>query len=370
MNTIRFLVMLATCFFEFQHFVQGQVQTPPDRNVDRFGIQKIYDDAPQPVNNWTFSGNANDPRFMEDKIVDAGNGWFKPENTTEMRVEVLSDAAANEKTIETFDVAKVLSKGYLYKPPNSADGKGDFLNIEQTWRFKVIKTGTGTVNGEAHIELVPGGYKQTSRKTKVGKDKAVPASCESMSYHFNIYPMTGRVKFEKDSDHTKGYTRSDPEKEQAVPRFDNSQEVVQKAILYRTATGMKLETYMDMTGRGGSFEKVLEFEDVGQWGPTEGGNSECHCSENVILSMARVAIGYRCDNMVDFQFKDMSIRSIDPSKPLHATAMATEESAAPNKSQATRDGRSGSASRAYSPVGPHPFTGFTSFGPAGLSSGR
>jgi hypothetical protein len=94
--------------------------------------------------------------------------------------------------------------------------------------------------------------------------------------------------------------------------------------------------YMDMTGRGGSFEKVLEFEDAGQWGPTEGGNSECHCSENVILLMARVAIGYRCDNMVDFQFKDMSIRSIDPSKPLHATAITTEKSAAPNKSlQAT-----------------------------------
>ena len=33
--------------------------------------------------------------------------------------------------------------------------------------------------------------------------------------------------------------------------------------------------------------------------------------------MARVAIGYRCDEMFDFQFKDMSIRSIDPSRPLH-----------------------------------------------------
>jgi len=42
-----------------------------------------------------------------------------------------------------------------------------------------------------------------------------------------------------------------------------------------------------------------------------------------------------------------------------------------NKSlQATRDSRSRSASRAYSPVGPRTFTGFTSFGPACLSSGR
>ncbi len=308
-------------FLSSQRQVQGQTANSvsiPRPDVDKFGIQKIYGDAPQPVNNWAFDGNTVDPRFMEQKIVNAGNRWYKPQDAVEMRVEVLSDASADENTIETFDVANVLRKGYLYKPPNSPDGKGDFLNIEQTWRFKVVKAGTGTKNGEAHIELVPGGYRQTSDKTKVGKDKAVPAGCESMSYHFNIYPLTGRVKFEKDSDHTSGYTRSDPEKDHAVPRFDDGQVVVQKAILYRTAHGMKLESYLDMSGKGDGFQKVLDFEDRGQWGPTRGGNSECHCSENVVLSMARVAIGYRCDNMVDFEFKDMSIRSIDPSKPLHA----------------------------------------------------
>ena len=31
---------------------------------------------------------------------------------------------------------------------------------------------------------------------------------------------------------------------------------------------MKLEMYLDMTGKGDSFEKVMEFEDTGQWGPT------------------------------------------------------------------------------------------------------
>lgn len=250
-DKIRFPVALAIGWLGFQDSVQGQI--PPVASVDRFGIEKIYADAPQPANNWTFSGKADDARFVEDKIVVAGNGWFKPSKAAEMRVEVLSDAAANEKTIETFDVGKVLARGYLYKPSDSADGKGDFLNIEQTWRFKVIKTGTGTVNGSAHIELVPGGFKQTSSKAKVGKDRAVPASCETMSYHFNIYPMTGRVKFEKDSDHTTGYTKSDPEKEHAVPPFDNGHEIMQKAILYRTAKGMKLETYRSR----GSFETSL-----------------------------------------------------------------------------------------------------------------
>ena len=257
---------------------------------------------------------------MEQHIVAAHGGWFRPEDPAEMRLEVLSDPTANERTIETFDVTKVLSKGYLYKPPANPDGKGDFLNIEQTWRLRIIKTGKGSLNGSAHIELVPGGYRQTSSKRSSGRDGAVPASCEAMSYHFNVYPATGRVKMEKDSDHTTGYTvdNRDPERVLAVPEFDDGREVIQKAILFRTPTGMKLEMYMDMTGRGDHFDRVLEYEDTGQWGPTVGGNSECHCSETVVLSMARVAIGYRCDNMIDLEFKDMSIRSIDPSRPLHS----------------------------------------------------
>ena len=288
-------------------------------DLDPFGIQKIYADAPAPSNNWVFTGNPTDPRFMEQRLVAAAGGWFRPEDPTEMRMEVLSDREANENTIETFDVAKVLTRGYLYKPPDSPDGKGDFLNIEQTWRFRVIKAGTGTRNGSAHLELVPGGYRQTSRKTKTGRDGAVPASCEAMSYHFNIYPLTGRVTMEKDSDHTTGYVvdAKNPVRNNAVPPFADGREVIQKAVLYRTTAGMKLELYLDLTGRGDRFEKVLEYEDRGEWGPTSGGNAECDCGENVVLSMARVAIGYRCDNLIDFEFKDLSIRSIDPKRPLH-----------------------------------------------------
>jgi len=106
MNAIRFLAALAPVCLGFQHSVHGQTNT--GASVHRFGIQKIYDDTPQPANNWMFSGKANDARFMEGRIVDAGNGWFKPSNGREMRVEVLSDAAANENTIGTFHLARVL----------------------------------------------------------------------------------------------------------------------------------------------------------------------------------------------------------------------------------------------------------------------
>jgi hypothetical protein len=154
-------MMMMTFSLVSLHSARGQVS-----QVDRFGIQKIYADTPPPSNSWTFMGNPRDPRFIEQRIVAADDGWFRPEDPKEMRVEVVSDPSASEKTIETFDVTKVLTKGFLFKPPDSPDGKGDFLNIEQTWRFRVLKTGTGTVGGNAHIELVPGGYRQTSGKTR------------------------------------------------------------------------------------------------------------------------------------------------------------------------------------------------------------
>src|SRR4051794_14834218 len=104
MSALLTIVLFVTAASAYH--LQGQsVNSVPTRElaVDQFGIQKIYADAPQPVNNWVFAGDVNDPRLMEERFVKAKDGWFKPEDPAKMRVEVLSDPAANEKTIETFD---------------------------------------------------------------------------------------------------------------------------------------------------------------------------------------------------------------------------------------------------------------------------
>ncbi len=142
--------------------------------TDSFGIQKIYADAAPPIDNWTFDGNPDDWRFMEQHFHAAGDGWFQPMDCSMLRFQVLSDVSANEKTIRTFDESKVLAKGYLFKPPDSPDNKGDFLNIEQTWRFRVMAIGHDDKNGGPHIELVRGSYKHSSANRFVGQDKAVP----------------------------------------------------------------------------------------------------------------------------------------------------------------------------------------------------
>ena len=188
-----------------------------------------------------------------------------------------------------YAIPLIAVRAYTASPGN--DAKGDFLNIEQTWRFKVTAMGTDTNNGGPHIELV--------------------------RYRFNIYPATGRVKF-----HTSGYTI---ESTKAVTPFVDSRQTTElKKVVgrefrvkadsakrgrptcfrrfwpesrglsplcpprhspkydalnffqicrilrlaavqlhFRTpAAGMKLELYL--------FELALEHEDRGQWGPARG----------------------------------------------------------------------------------------------------
>lgn len=140
----------------------------------------------------------------------------------------------------------------------------------------------------------------------------------------------------KNSNHNSGYTVPgvDPQRTRAVSRFDSGQEVIQKAVLYRVPDSsipggfaMKLESYLDMTRKGQHFQKVLEYLDNGKWGPTRGGNGVC-CDGNkqyefVVMNAARCVMSFRCYNMREFLFKDCSVRSIDPTKPLFPSILTS-----------------------------------------------
>ncbi len=306
---------------------------------DEFGILKIYEDYPGRNYFALKSNNMHEKRFLKDKPVPTSNGWFRfptGHKKGQGRIEILSNVDANEETIPTFNLKKVLEErdGVLFKDPNSPDG--DFQDIEITWRIKMKGHGHGHEDGGYHIELVPGGLNQADDDKKlVGKDKNIIAQCEAMSYHANVYPTQGRVKFEKDTKHTDGYTtdKSDPVDKHAFKPFSKDQEIIHKFVIYRIKGNdkwnhfMKLEQYIDETGKGDNFKKVLEKIDDGQWGPTKKGNKQC-CEndkqyEYVVLWMTRCAIGIRCDgldDMGDLLFKDWSIRSINPDKLIHKSS--------------------------------------------------
>jgi len=74
-------------------------------------------------------------------------------------------------------------------------------------------------------------------------------------------------------------------------------------------------------------QEGFTFIGKGQQGNAEG-NKECRGDdetyEKKALTAARVAIGFRFDgNLNDFQFKDCSVSSIDPTKKIHPAASET-----------------------------------------------
>lgn len=295
-------------------------QPSPSSNVDVFGIAKVYDDDKRgPRNNWHMT-SANDNRFMESNPKATSGGWYTYQSLNQGRIEVMSVPGLTEDSFDTFWIDDLIKKGYAYKPIDTPDGTGDFGDVETTIKYRNISKGSGGF--EAHPEFVYALFRQTNDTKKCGKDKRVIAQCQAGSYHANIYET--RCKFEKDTKHTEGYTAHDPEAKVGYGSAGQSG-FVHKAVYYRVPNSnlpggfaMKLEQYMS-TDDGKTFKKIIEFLDDGKWGPSKGGhNSECGCTEYVVHNYGHPTLGIRIDFMKSFEFRDWSIRSIDPSKKLVA----------------------------------------------------
>ena len=101
-----------------------------------------------------------------------------------------------------------------------------------TGYFKVNSFTQSTQNGPAHIELVARGGRNTRNIGTIG---GLSRQCEATTYHSNTY-VDGRVKFEKDLEHTKGYTTNDPEKLHVVSPLVG-QWIWIKAVFYNLRDG-------------------------------------------------------------------------------------------------------------------------------------
>ena len=109
----------------------------------------------------------------------------------------------------------------------------DWKNIEITGYLKVNHFTSSTTNGAAHIELFGRSGEHTS---------SVP--CEGTAYHSNSY-VTGRAKFEKELEHTAGYTTNDPQTQHATSTLQGKWIGI-KAAFYTLPNGsVKLEQWMD-----------------------------------------------------------------------------------------------------------------------------
>ena len=104
--------------------------------LDAFGIQEIYADAPPPSNHWTFAGNVDDSRFMEQRIIaevrKAYNAHTLKLTGANQKIAILIDTVPKDTDVQHFwklnslaipltNVEKINVKGGHLPPPNDAD---------------------------------------------------------------------------------------------------------------------------------------------------------------------------------------------------------------------------------------------------------
>ena len=247
----------------------------------------------------------NDPRtnpqttlIKSDDGVTADGGTSWKIHNTEVPYEVFTSSGFQPNLITTLNQTELSKKGYMQSP-------NDWKNIEMTGYFKINSFTNSETNGAAHIELVARGGKNTNDKTLIN---GLQERCESTTYHSNIYE-TGRVKFEKDLEHTQGYTTNDKEKLNATKKPIIGKWIGIKAVFYNLPDGsVRLEQFIDENSNN-NWHRVLLYTDNGHWG---GGYPECGGLDTQVITWGGPIAIYRWDNIDDMNVKDFSVREIKP----------------------------------------------------------
>jgi len=286
------------------------------QGFDKFGIKEIY---PTKIEGEQWFMNMQDPNHDKQtnppSMTKNSDGSFKV-TSTQVRYGVSPSSGYNPSQIKTTNQKTMIQQGYMQSPD-------DWKNVEMTGYFKINSFTSSTNNGAAHIELLARGGVHTSSK-----------SCEGTAYHSNLYE-TGRSKFEKELEHTAGYTTNDPEKSGVTKKLDG-QWIGLKAIFFtRTDGTVKLEQWIDDDTNNTSipsnnWRKSIEFVDTGNsWG---GGHPNCGGTDKTMISWGGPLTHFRWDNIDNMDVKLFSVREIQPPAAAPATTQAITSPTVSNES--------------------------------------
>lgn len=272
---------------------------PTSGRLDIFGVKEIYL-SKQGGEEWYFSNDPqNDPRIGGEGppttfVQRNGDGSWKVQSN-EVRYGVLTSSGYHPDLITTLNQKALAAKGYIQSP-------NDWKNVEMTGYFKVNSFTDTNQNGAPHIELVARGGRNTHN---IGTIDGLSRQCEATTYHSNTY-VDGRVKFEKDLEHTIGYTTNDPERQHAISLLIGRWVGI-KAVFYNLPDGkVMLEQWIDENVNN-KWHRVLKYVDDGTWG---GGQPNCGGTDHTIITWGGPIAIFRWDNINDMDVTDLSVREI------------------------------------------------------------
>jgi hypothetical protein len=294
------IIIIAIYYYNYYPIRPFYPPPPTAGKLDKFGIKEIYvskrggeewflnTDNPQ---NGPQTGGEGPPTSFVQKNSD---GSWKVQSS-EVRYGVFTSSGYHPDLITTLNQQVLAAKGYM-------QSSNDWKNVEITGYFKVNSFTDSKQNGGPHIELVARGGRSTN---DIGTIDGLSRQCEATTYHSNSY-VDGRVKFEKDLEHTIGYTNGDPEKQHSMTPL-LGRWIGIKAVFYNLPNGkVRLEQWIDENSNN-NWHRVLKFTDNGNWG---GGQPNCGGTDHTIITWGGPIAIFRWDNINDMDVIDLSVREI------------------------------------------------------------
>jgi hypothetical protein len=295
-------IIIITVYYYYNYYPIRPFYPPPPTagKLDKFGIKEIYL-SKRGGEEWYLSTDnpQNGPRTGAEgpptSFVQKNNDGSWKVQSSEVRYGVFTSSGYHPDLITTLNQQVLAAKGYM-------QSSNDWKNVEITGYFKVNSFTDSKQNGGPHIELVARGGRNTN---DIGTIDGLSRQCEATTYHSNSY-VDGRVKFEKDLEHTIGYTTGDPEKQHATSPL-LGRWIGIKAVFYNLPDGsVRLEQWIDENSNN-NWHRVLRFTDNGNWG---GGQPNCGGTDHTIITWGGPIAIFRWDNINDMDVIDLSIREI------------------------------------------------------------
>jgi hypothetical protein len=253
---------------------------------DKFGIEQLYPTAPNgPV--WFL--NNQEPQDDDNFLMTSQEHIDLQENDRE-------DPGAFELDAETGSERHGVRL-------HADSPNGHWKNVEMTGYFKLEQ-------GDDQFTLI----------ARQGPTYNDDGGCGAYGY-YGMVSAEGDAFFKKKLFHHGGYSDRTAVKENVIGNLDGRWVGVKLIVYDLDKDDVKLELWVDDGDEQNQWKKVTEYIDNGDWAVS---GSDCDRSDDDIIEEGTRG-GFRVDNS-EFDFKDLSIREIQPGQGKGSTATPGEVS--------------------------------------------
>ena len=263
---------------------------------DVFGIRKIYPTIDN-GNTWymDMQNPLVDPRFEPGVITQNPDGSWKQQDTqTRMGVYSTNKTTYQNTPIQTFSRSELDSNGYMQLP-------SDWKNFEMT----------------GYVKLNQGTSDEFTWQGRGGRHEDSNQGCEGSAYKGQLF-FDGGNRFAKETYHVQyDFTSAASNTPPLMDKWVGFKFVAYNKPGLVFSQQAHLETWIDVENNN-NWVKINSFDDDG-WG-----SGATHCSpafaDNMPISWGGPIAIFRIDNSNDFDFKNLSVREIQPDTIPNTTA--------------------------------------------------